>query len=99
MVLAVQAIYSIAKLRWNTMMQPGNGRWMRSPAPCSGCRARPGDAAGSCPQEGATPHGALNAVVLAGHSALAHRVDVMETIKHRFHAPWNKAPNGLDGRF
>ena len=44
-------------------IKPKNGSWMHLPALLLGCQARRDDAAGSCLQGGATPHGAPKAVL------------------------------------
>jgi hypothetical protein len=46
-----------------TKAQPKNGSWMHLPALLLGCQARRDDAAGSCLQGEATPHGAPKAVL------------------------------------
>jgi hypothetical protein len=43
--------------------EPKNGSWMHLPALLLGRQARRDDAAGSCLQGGATPHGAPKAVL------------------------------------
>jgi hypothetical protein len=57
--LAQGGIAAVAQL------EPKNGSWMRPPVLRSACQTSRDDAAGCCPQEGATPYGAPSAV-LAG---------------------------------
>ena len=47
------------------LIEPRNGSWTRSPVPRSACQARRDDAAGYCPQGGATPHGAASAALVS----------------------------------